>query len=78
MEVTVNSGHPDPDAEPSIEARMRRRAEEAIGSPSKADRWLQKPNRALGGRRPIDLLADEDSARAVAEVLVRIEHGLGA
>lgn len=53
-------------------------AEEAIGDGAKAGRWLRKPNRALQGRRPLDLLASDAGARLVEQVLGRIEHGLGA
>ena len=53
-------------------------AEEAIGDGAKARRWLRKPNRALQGRRPLDLLASDVGVRLVEGVLGRIEHGLGA
>lgn len=53
-------------------------AEEAIGDGAKAARWLRKPNRALRGRRPLDLLASDVGARLVEQELGRIEHGLGA
>lgn len=53
-------------------------AEEAIGDGARASRWLRKPNRALQGRRPLDLLASDVGARLVERVLGRIEHGLGA
>ena len=53
-------------------------AEEAIGDTAKARRWLRRPNRALQGRRPLDLLASDVGARLVERVLGHIEHGLGA
>jgi putative toxin-antitoxin system antitoxin component (TIGR02293 family) len=77
-ENTMDGRRTEPHAGHWSAERLRRRAEEAIGSPEKADRWMRKPNRALGGRRPIDLLDDEDSAREVDAVLGRIEYGLGA
>ena len=52
--------------------------EEAIGDGTRAARWLRKPNRALRGRRPLDLLASDVGARLVEQELGRIEHGLGA
>jgi putative toxin-antitoxin system antitoxin component (TIGR02293 family) len=58
--------------------RLAARAEEAIGNVEKASRWLRKPNRALLGKRPLDLLESDVGARIVEEVLGRIEHGLGA
>ncbi|MDE2981088.1 MAG: MbcA/ParS/Xre antitoxin family protein [Gemmatimonadota bacterium] len=53
-------------------------AEEALGDASKARRWLRKPNRALRGERPLDLLDSDAGARVVEQVLGRIEYGLGA
>ena len=52
--------------------------EEALGDVAKAKRWLRKPNRALEGRRPLDLLGSDVGARLVERVLGRIAHGLGA
>jgi putative toxin-antitoxin system antitoxin component (TIGR02293 family) len=58
--------------------RLAAHAEEAIGNAEKAARWLRKPNRALLGKRPLDLLESDVGARMVEQVLGRIEHGLGA
>lgn len=56
--------------------RVYARAEEAIGDVSRASRWLHKENRALGGKRPVDLLGTDAGTRAVERVLGRIEHGI--
>lgn len=56
--------------------RVIARAEAALGDASKAERWVREPNRALGGRRPLDLLTSDVGARAVEKVLGRIEHGI--
>ena len=56
-------------------AEGRRDAVRAFGEIEKAERWLQKPNRALGGSRPIDLLATARGAILVYEVLGIIEYG---
>jgi putative toxin-antitoxin system antitoxin component (TIGR02293 family) len=58
--------------------RMAARAEEAVGDREKAARWLRRPNRALGGRRPIDLLESGVGARMVEQELGRLEHGIVA
>jgi len=58
--------------------RVAARAEEAIGDADKAARWLRKPNRALQGKRPLELLESDLGARLVEQVLGRIEHGLVA
>jgi putative toxin-antitoxin system antitoxin component (TIGR02293 family) len=56
--------------------RIYARAQEAIGDVSRASRWLHRDNRALGGKRPIDLLGSDAGTRAVEKVLGRIEHGI--
>jgi putative toxin-antitoxin system antitoxin component (TIGR02293 family) len=53
-------------------------ADEVLGSREKAQRWLSKPNRALGGETPESLLATEYGAQLVREELSRIEHGVFA
>ena len=61
------------------EARRRRlvsRVEEVFGNREKAGRWLRKPNRALGGRVPIDLIASAEGADEVETILGRIEYGV--
>lgn len=56
--------------------RIIARTEEALGDRAKARRWLRKTNRALAGRRPLDLLDSDAGARSVERVLGRIEHGV--
>ncbi len=57
-------------------ARVVVRAEEAFGDPEKGRRWLSRPNRALGGERPLMMLDSDLGALAVERVLGRIEHGV--
>lgn len=47
-----------------------------LGASEKANRWLRKPNRALEGAVPVDLLISETGARQVEEILGRIEYGM--
>lgn len=56
--------------------RMIARAEEALGDREKAHRWLRKANRALAGKRPLDLLDSDAGTRMVERILGRIEHGI--
>ena len=56
--------------------RIIARAEEALGERDKAHRWLRKANRALTGKRPLDLLESDAGARMVERILGRIEHGI--
>lgn len=48
---------------------------QAIGSLDKAMRWLRKPNRVLGGEKPIELIATEPGTALVRRVLGTIEYG---
>lgn len=57
-------------------ARTLSSAERTFGDRPQAWRWLRKPNRSLGGQRPVDLLATETGARAVEESLVRLDEGM--
>lgn len=51
------------------------RAVSALGNVSRAERWLLKPNRALGGRTPREVAHGGD-AQLVHQLLGRIEHGI--
>lgn len=57
-------------------ARVALRAVDVLGSPEKARQWLERPNRALGGEPPLDLLDTDIGSRQVEAVLGRIEHGV--
>ena len=41
-----------------------------------ASDWMRRPNRSLGVRRPIDLLATENGARLVETIIGRIDFGV--
>lgn len=56
--------------------RIASQAAEVLGGDGKASRWLHAPNRALGGRPPLELLDTDLGSRQVEEVLGRIEHGV--
>ena len=56
--------------------RIIARAEEALGDRGKAHRWLRSENRALAGKRPLDLLGSDAGTRMVERVLGRVEHGI--
>jgi len=51
-------------------------AEEVLGNRERAVAWLQKPNRALGGKTPLDRLDTGIGARQVEQMLLRIAHGV--
>lgn len=56
--------------------RVHAKSDEALGDAERARRWMRKPNRALQGRTPLELLSSEAGARAVEKVLGRLEHGV--
>ncbi len=57
-------------------ARVYAGAVDLIGDEDKASEWLQTPNRALGGEKPLDRLDTEVGARIVEDVLGRIAYGV--
>lgn len=57
-------------------ARLTAEADRVFGDQDKAGRWLRKENRALNGRRPLDLMASDAGAKAVEELLGQIDHGI--
>jgi putative toxin-antitoxin system antitoxin component (TIGR02293 family) len=56
-------------------ARMVALARHYIGDKDSASRWLRRPNRALGGTAPLELMDTEPGARAVENLLGRIAYG---
>ena len=56
-------------------ARTVALAKHYIGGKDSAARWLRRPNRALGGSAPLDLMDTELGARTVENVLGRIAYG---
>jgi putative toxin-antitoxin system antitoxin component (TIGR02293 family) len=56
-------------------ARIVAWAIEVLGSKEKAGAWLDRPNRALGGEKPLSLLDTEIGAEQIENVLGRMEHG---
>jgi len=74
----------DGDESPSPESRgtpwrtkvVLSRADEVLGDASRAVAWLGRPNRALAGKKPQDLLGTDRGADEVLEVLSRIKYGV--
>ena len=58
--------------------RIQERAEETFGSHEKAMLWLTRRTKALGNKTPMELLDSESGIRQVEDLLIRIDHGLGA
>lgn len=51
-------------------------ATDVLGDLDKGCRWLTSPNRALGGKAPLDLLDTDIGRQQVHDVLTRLNHGL--
>jgi putative toxin-antitoxin system antitoxin component (TIGR02293 family) len=49
---------------------------DTLGDSTKASSWLQSPNRALDGERPLDLLDTDTGTRSVETILGRIAYGI--
>jgi putative toxin-antitoxin system antitoxin component (TIGR02293 family) len=56
-------------------ARIVALAEHFLGDRGRAVRWLKRPNTALGGTSPIQVLDTEPGARQVENLLGRIAFG---
>jgi putative toxin-antitoxin system antitoxin component (TIGR02293 family) len=57
-------------------ARIAAQAETVFENSQTATTWLKRPNRALNGRAPVDLLDTDAGTQQVAELLDRIEYGV--
>jgi putative toxin-antitoxin system antitoxin component (TIGR02293 family) len=57
-------------------ARVFARARAVLGDRARAASWLCRPNRALGGEVPVQLLDTDIGVQRVDEILGRIEHGV--
>jgi putative toxin-antitoxin system antitoxin component (TIGR02293 family) len=53
--------------------RILRLAERVFGDAALARQWLNRPSVQLGGRTPLEVLASEDGARRVEELLAQID-----
>jgi putative toxin-antitoxin system antitoxin component (TIGR02293 family) len=58
--------------------RVYMRAVGVLADEQKAKGWLAKPLQVLGGKTPLSLMASEQGAREVEQVLGRLENGVFA
>ncbi len=56
--------------------RIYTKAREVFEDDEEAAHWLNEPLGSLGGRTPLEVIRTEPGARAVEQVLGRIEHGV--
>ena len=57
-------------------ARIAARAEEVFEEVESAQNWLKRPNQALNGEIPLNLLDTEAGVEQVDDLLSRIEYGI--
>lgn len=57
-------------------AAVTARGEEVFGNRECLRSWLDSPNRALGNKKPFDLLASDFGRDMVLDELGRLEHGI--
>lgn len=57
-------------------ARLAATAIDVLGDRGKAVRWLQRPNRGLGGRVPLQLLDTDIGFQSAIDELQRVEFGV--
>lgn len=57
-------------------ARVTAAASTTFLNSDKGREWIKRPNRALSGKRPIDLLDNEAGAELVDDILGRIREGI--
>lgn len=55
---------------------VRAIAIQVFGGEEKADVWLHRPNKAMAGQIPFDLVSDELGAAVVFETLEQIDRGI--
>jgi putative toxin-antitoxin system antitoxin component (TIGR02293 family) len=55
--------------------RLTALAEDFLGDPQIAQRWLNRPNHVLGGATPLSMVDTELGFRQVENVLGRIGYG---
>ncbi len=56
--------------------RVYRAAVRLLGSKKEAGAWMTEPNRALGGKLPLDYADTEPGALEVERLIHRLEHGV--
>ena len=61
---------------PQSLAPVLTRAIAVFGNSEKATRWMERPNRALAQKTPVQMLATEKGRKEVEELLGRIEYGV--
>ncbi len=65
-----------PEDRASRMASLRARAEDVFGDPELAWKWLNRSNRALAHKTPLELMDTDAGFQSVVTILGRLEHGI--
>lgn len=57
-------------------ASLRARAEDVFGDPEKSWKWLNRPNRALAQKTPLEVIDTDAGFQSVVIILGRLAHGI--
>jgi uncharacterized protein (DUF2384 family) len=58
--------------------RVQALAEDVLGDPQKADRWLRESSSILDGKSPLKTAQTESGARLIEQLLTKIDWGAAA
>jgi putative toxin-antitoxin system antitoxin component (TIGR02293 family) len=67
---------PERGAQSITYAEVLKKATAVLGSPELAESWMIKPARGLDGRRPVDLIENQDERSLISDFLMRMEYGV--
>lgn len=74
--ISPTSSAEFPEDRASRVASLRARAEEVFGDPEKAWKWLNRPNRALVQKTPLEMIDTDTGLQSVLTILGRLAHGV--
>lgn len=57
-------------------ASLRARAEDVLGDPENAWKWMNRPNRALAQKTPLQMIDTDAGFQSVVTILGRLAHGI--
>ncbi|MDA0426039.1 DUF2384 domain-containing protein [Stutzerimonas stutzeri] len=61
----------------ALEIELRKAATELFaGDEQSAAEWLNRPDKALNGRKPIDMINSDAEVRLALDLIGRLQHGV--
>lgn len=65
-----------PEERAALSASIQAQAEDVFGEPGKAAKWLNRSNRLLENRTPLEAIETDRGFQMVTTILGRIEYGV--